>query len=129
MIAICLSTTLCLSTSRAHGQERRAESVDDLLPADQRSCVFADDETFFNYIHPDTLPRDTALHVDWSLVAGSRTIVRGSSKAILKKGSENSLFHAEISTPPLRDAVVLPVQLQMIREPQPNTLLSRHYLR
>jgi len=113
MIAICLSTTLCLSTSRALGQESQTKGADALLPADSRSCVFADNKTLFSYFHPDAVARDVEWHVEWSLMAGARTITRGSGEVMLLGGSDSPQQIVQIPTPPLRDNVVLPVQLQM----------------
>lgn len=107
MLAICMLKHLVL------GQETLGESANQLVPVNNRSCVFADDKTLFGYSIQNAEARDVDWRVDWSLLAGDRTITRGSSEVRLLGGSDSPQLNVQIPTPPLRDSVILPVQLQM----------------
>ena len=75
-------------------------------------------------------------HVDWALVTEARTLARGSSKALCLDDSESPSYIVEVPTPTLREAVVLPVQLEMtwrsgeskLQLHRPLTIFSRNPL-
>ncbi|NOY41293.1 MAG: hypothetical protein GXP26_05595 [Planctomycetes bacterium] len=107
MLAICLPRHLTL------GQEKLVESAGELIPVSNRSCVFADEKTFFDYSPKNVAARHADWQIDWSLMVGARTIARGSSEAIVPADSDVPLYLAEIPTPTLRDDVVLSAELRM----------------
>lgn len=117
---------ICLPCHVSSGQEEPAESAVELVPADKRACFFADDKVALLYSAPVG-----PWHVDWSLMVGNRTVRKGSSQARLPADGQQYLV--EISTPPLRPGIVLPVNLQMTwisgnrnnQQSRPLTIFSR----
>jgi len=106
---LILMIALCLSGHPALGQERVQQP---LAPASTQSCVLAGQEATFTYLPTDMRVADW--QVEWSLVAGHRTLQRGGSQALPAPDRDVPGYKIKIPMPPLRDAVVLPVQLQII---------------
>ncbi len=108
MIAICLFRQFAFAQEAVPNGE--------LKPTDKRACVFADDKAGF--IYASTAPRGAAAEhfnwqVEWSLVVGNRTLKRGSSKVVVPGDSDIPLYLIGIPMPPLRNDVVMPVELRM----------------
>ncbi len=102
MLALCLSQRVCF------GQERMPHL---LSPVDTKSCVFAGQEASFAYVPTDM--REGNWQVEWSLITEHRTLRRGTSNAMTAPDMDVPRYLTKIPMPPLRDGVVLTVQLQM----------------
>ncbi len=110
MLAICSSRCIAV------GHEMQPEVAFELRPNDNRSCVFANDKARFLYsaaARPGDAAKNVDWQVDWSLVAGNRTLTRGSGKALVPGDSDIPQYVVEIPTPPLRTSVVLPAEMRV----------------
>ena len=104
----------CLS-ERAVGQQDEGGSPQPLRPLDHRACVFANSTQVFLYSLTESVANAGQVNwlVRWSLASGSRTVSRGSARA-MTTGADVPTYSVEVPVPPVSEGVVVTLTLKMV---------------